>query len=127
MSGESPGGAGEGGPMNARMSDERLAELRSWADGDRGWPGFEHVDMLLSEVDRLREELAEMERERDMYRHAFDRLASRVVNTILPSDDVAEVEGLLSDCTKVLDRLRRGYSFASELAAMARAYEKKAQ
>ena len=59
MSGESPGGAGEGGPMNARMSDERLAKLRAEAAWtvDLWGVGLDNgVGECIDEIDRLRAE-----------------------------------------------------------------------
>ena len=82
--------------------------------------------MKLEEAKAKLAELREMERERNMYRHAFDRLASNVMSAILPSDEVAEVESLMKSCEAHLDRLRRKASLATEVLALSRTYEKKA-
>lgn len=112
---------------SAKLDKEEKAHEVTREALDKAREDIMEARAWLAETRAKLAELREMERERNMYRHAFDRLAGHVMGTILPSDGTAEVESLIKSCEAHLDRLRRKASLASKVCEFVREYERRAK
>jgi soluble cytochrome b562 len=122
----------------APMSDAALVSLR---EDLRMMPRLRSVEVVdvrqliarmdkqgadLEEAQAKLAELREMERERNDWRHGFERLLGRCIGGVCVTRSTGDIEAALDASSKAIERLRRKASLAGEVLALSRAYEKKA-
>lgn len=87
---------------------------------------LEEAKADLAEAKAKLAELREMERERNAWRHGFERLLGRCLGGVAVTRGTEGIETGVDKSSKAIERLRRKASLATQVLALSRAYEKKA-